>query len=1709
MSKNVATGATRCVAQELEEEVVISGIAGRFPESDNVRMLETNLFNKIDLITDDDRRWTTDHKDVPHRTGKINNLSKFDALFFGVSAQQADVMDPIGRMLMEHCYEAIVDAGVNPKYLRGTQTAVIAGCSFSEAERSLIYEKPEARGLGLTGCCRAMLSNRIAYWLGVHGPSYTIDTACSTGLVAIEQALRLIRSGRCDQAVVATGNLCLHPTISLQFARLGVLGFDGHCRAFDADAGGYARSESICAVFLQKAKSARRIYATIVNGMTNTDGYKEQGITFPSSKLQSDLFKECYEECGLSPTILSYLEAHGTGTKVGDPEEINAIDNIFCKGRTTPLKIGSVKSNLGHTEPSSGICSIAKVIIAMETGLIPPNLHFTRPREGMVGIEEGRLEVVTEATPWKGGYAGVNAFGFGGVNCHILLKHNTKEKINNGAPKDNLPRLVVVSGRTKEAVSTILDDVQNRAVDVEYVKLLHDIYVDEIQNHLYRGYTIVGKTKSSQGPIATYSGLKRPVWFVFSGMGSQWPGMGEALMKFPVYARTIEKCHCALKPYGIDLYHILTAKDKKMFDNILNSFLGIAAVQIALIDLLTYVGIVPDNVIGHSVGELGCAYADGCFTAEQTILAAYFRGLASKEAQLIQGSMAAIGRGYNQIKNICPPDIDIACHNSAESCTISGPANSVKTFVAHLQENGVFAKEVPTSNIAYHSRYIMPVGSKLLTYLKRVIPHPKARSAKWISSSVPQSEWSGPVAKFSSAEYHTNNLLSSVLFEESAALIPADAIAIEIAPHGLLQAILKRSMPSTVTNLSLTLRDHEDNAEVFLHGLGKLYNAGLQLQLAKLYPEVQYPVSRGTPMISPIIRWDHSIDWNDHLYAKRFKLGSGEREVDVTPMTDQYAYFAGHVIDGRNLMPATGYLVLIWETFGMMNEHVFTDIPVIFENVKFNRSVILRHAYGILLLITIQQGTGLFEITEDGVSIVTGRIRKMDDTAQEKISDEMLETYNYIDRDVKEDKWMTTDDIYKELKLRGYHYSGLFRGLINTSINGTKGHIAWEDNWVAFMDNILQMRILASDTRDLFVPTSIKKLIIDPMQHEKCISNTSNDRKEIAVRFYKDWDTLISGGHAYMDQAVRGDLSSIHWDVMVSTGRLAFDISAQNRRDCEGMLGLEYSGYDSKGCPVMGITPRRGFSNLVHVDKCFTWPVPEGWTLEDAATVPCVYATAYYALYLKGKMKKGDKVLIHAGSGGVGQAAIHLAFHEGCEIFTTVGTPDKRNFIKKTFPFIDDKHIGNSRNISFEQLILKETKGRGVDIVLNSLADDKLQASLRCLAPLGRFLEIGKFDLMSNNSLGMNIFLKEISFQGVMLDNLMVADSDDKIPLKNLLTSGLRSGVVKPLPRKVYKIDEAETAFRYMAAGKHIGKVLIKIHEDKAQLNTPILAQPRFYCHPGMCYIVVGGLGGFGLELADWLILRGAKHLMLVSRNGLQNGYQRARTELWKSYGTNLSIITGLNISTLADCEFLLKSAEEMAPVDGIFNVAVVLKDGICINQTPESFEQSFKPKAWATENLDRCSRKMCTKLRYFVVFSSISCGRGNAGQTNYGMSNSIMERICEKRVQEGFPGLAIQWGAIGQVGLLANLEKDDKTIVIGGTLQQDLTSCLEVLDNFFLQNIPVVSSMVVAEKNVERVDLTSIVNTVANIIGRNWTSLLETQDYTRHERLPLALCDE
>lgn len=351
-----------------------------------------------------------------------------------------------------------------------------------------------------------------------------------------------------------------------------------------------------------------------------------------------------------------------------------------------------------------------------------------------------------------------------------------------------------------------------------------------------------------------------------------------------------------------------------------------------------------------------------------------------------------------------------------------------------------------------------------------------------------------------------NNLLSPVLFHSALQHIPKNAVCIEIAPHGLLQAILKRSLGKECTNLSLMKRGSDNNVLFMLTNIGKLYSAGSQPQVNKLYRQVSYPVGNGTPMLNSKIKWDHSQKW--HLTKFGSETQSGESVVDVNLAKEEDAYLAGHTIDGRVLFPATGYMTLVWRMFAKMHGSNTDKMAVVLENVVFHRATIMPKDGSVKFGITFFNGTGQFEICESGTLTVSGRIFVPENIENEELPLEPLELQDTVNIE------LDSKDIYKELRLRGYDYGGLFRGVLKADSCGNLGELKWEDNWISFMDTMLQFSILGKDLRELYLPTSIGRIVINPEKHFSWMNQEANKEEgsSIPVYMYKDLNVIKAGG---------------------------------------------------------------------------------------------------------------------------------------------------------------------------------------------------------------------------------------------------------------------------------------------------------------------------------------------------------------------------------------------------------------------------------------------------------------------------------------------------------------------------------------------------------------------------------------------------------------------
>ncbi|XP_077491712.1 fatty acid synthase-like [Amblyomma americanum] len=1089
---------------------VISGISGRFPQAGDLVEFKEKLYAGVDLVTDDEARWPRGLLGVPERMGTIRDLTRFDAQFFSVPPRQADVMDPQLRLLLETTYEAILDAGYDPATLRGRKVGVFVGCYVSDtfAARNSCPDTSD----GYTALCslQSMLSNRISFCFDFRGPSSSADTASSSSMTSLNHAMLALWSGQCDAAIVGGCNLLLNPCSTLNAVKLNMLSPDGRCKTFDKDANGYTRSEAVGAVFLQRESEARRVYARIVHINTSTDGYKIEGPTHPCVRGHETLLRQVYSEAKVDPREVFYVEAHGTGTKAGDPQECGAFSAVLCPpGRKTPLKIGSVKSNMGHSEGSSGITSMAKVILAMETGMIAGNLHFKEPHPNITALRDGSLEVVTETTPFPGGLIGVHSCGVGGTNVHAILESNPGPHVDTlPRQKPGLPRLVLMAGRSRDSLETSLERLASEGPhpDSSYA-LLNKVGQASLKQFPYRGYVVVPVDDSGGKVVKVVEqspSERRPLWFAFTGLGCQWDAMAQQMMQFDLFASSIQRSHDLVQTLGIDLVTMITSQEASSH-TMAPIFVSIVAIQVALVDTLYAMGIQPDGIVGHSLGEIGCGYADGALSAEQALLCAYWRGRCTELGNVSGGAMAVVGLTWEEAQKRCSNGVEAVCHNADDSVTVSGPAQAVAKLVEELTAEKAFARSVDTLNVAFHSSHISSVGPALREAFEKVLPQPEPRSDRWISSSVPESRWNEPIAKNCSADYFLNNFISPVLFREAMLHIPPDAIVVEIAPHCLLQPILRRSMGPASSCVGLMKRNAE-NRSFFLSSLGKLHTLGVQMDLSPLFPPIPWPVPRGTPSIGHLVAWDHTQTW-DVVGWKDSPMCAQPSEELITidlDTNEQDRYLADHQIDGEVLFPLSGYISLVWKCLVKRCGKPFNEVPVLFENVTLHRRTALPTNGSVQFSVSIMYTSGQFEVRQASTVAASGRVRiavEAMSTPDKDLPNAAVETVVYE---------LEAEDVYWELRQRGCQYGPTFKGIIKAGIQNPFGKLRWEDNWVTFIESMLQFSILRNPLRTLTTTYQLQLCHIDPQIQAQAVEKSPECGVDVIYNHQRN--TLRAGG---------------------------------------------------------------------------------------------------------------------------------------------------------------------------------------------------------------------------------------------------------------------------------------------------------------------------------------------------------------------------------------------------------------------------------------------------------------------------------------------------------------------------------------------------------------------------------------------------------------------
>src|SRR5271156_139373 len=746
--------------------------------------------------------------------GFLPDVAGFDADYFGISPREAEAMDPQQRLMLEVAYEALEHAGIATEDLSGVRAAVMMGVYYGEYQTISAANPDTIDAYSATGNAHAVAVGRIAYLLGLRGPAVAIDSACWSSLVTIHLACQSLRLRESDLALAGGVSLILRPETQIAMSKWGMLSPNGRCYSFDAHADGFVRGEGAGVVVLKRLTDAvrdgDRVLAVVRGSAINQDG-RSNGLTAPNTIAQCDVISRALRSADVTAGSVNFIEAHGTGTALGDPIEFEALADLYGRG-DGPCALGAVKTNIGHLEAAAGIAGFIKAALSVQRGQIPPNLHFSQWNPA-IDPSPTRLFVPTELSPWPAEEgprrAAVSSFGLGGTNAHVVLEQGPDPAPVSDADSPSRVTTLTVSGKTDQRISSwsaaLADWMDGDGAGVPLADIAHTV------NHYrarYRRFATVSapdRGEAVAGLRALAAGQPTPgvvgpreaphgsgTVFLYSGQGSQWAGMGQRLLEDePAFAAAVAELEPVfVEQVGFSLRDVLVAGEPVVgIERIQPVLVG---VQLALTALWRSYGVEPDAVIGHSMGEVTAAVVAGALSPADGLKVIATRSkLMSRLAG--QGAMALLELGAEEAEKLVGqyPDITVAVYAAPEQTVIAGPPEQVDAVIAVVDARGRLARRVEV-DVASHHPTVDPILAELrdaLADLKSMTP----RIA--LISTVGQAD-GGAAPKFD-ADYWVVNLRNPVRFSQAVATAAEKhATFVEVSPHPLLSHAINGTLES-------------------------------------------------------------------------------------------------------------------------------------------------------------------------------------------------------------------------------------------------------------------------------------------------------------------------------------------------------------------------------------------------------------------------------------------------------------------------------------------------------------------------------------------------------------------------------------------------------------------------------------------------------------------------------------------------------------------------------------------------------------------------------------------------------------------------------------------------------------------------------------------------------------------------------------------------
>jgi acyl transferase domain-containing protein/acyl-CoA synthetase (AMP-forming)/AMP-acid ligase II/pimeloyl-ACP methyl ester carboxylesterase len=849
--------------REKIRDIAIVGMSCRFPGANNpVEFWELLREGKDTISQVKVNRWQGQEWG-----GFLEKVDEFDPQFFGISPREAQRMDPQQRLLLEVSWEALESAGIAPDKLAGSSTGVFMGMSSSDYSQLQFHYGIPVDAYAGTGNAHSIAANRISYFFDFKGPSLAVDTACSSSLVAVHLACQSLQSGECDRALVGGVNLMLSPELHQTFSQAGMMAADGRCKTFDADADGYVRGEGCGVIVLKGLEDAiaegDNILAVIKGSAIAQDG-RSNGLTAPNGLSQQAVIRQALANAGVEPKDISYIEAHGTGTSLGDPIEVNSLKNVLMENRnlSETCYVGSVKTNIGHLEAAAGVAGLIKTVLCLVNQEIPPHLHL-KQLNPHIDLENTPIAIPTQPQAWikEDGLrlAGVSSFGFGGTNAHVVVEEFTGNwesgvgnRLDRSLIKERFQHIFTISVKTEKALTDLAESYVRFLNSNPEVNLADLCFTANVgRSHFSHRLAIATTSKQELAAKLNafvakedISGLwrsksqankDRRIAWLFTGQGSQYIDMGYKLYQTqPTFRNALDRCSEILEPYlEISLIELIYPQERKsdrswenntnILDETAYTQPAIFALEYSLAQLWLSWGILPSVVMGHSVGEYVAATIAGVFSLEDGLKSIAHRGKLM-QALTDRGEMVAVFATEAQVKEVIQPlasKISIAAINSPQNIVISGEAEAIEKAIALFASLDIKTRQLNVSH-AFHSPLMQPMLAEF------------TKIANEITYSLPKidivSNVTGKLAgaEIATPQYWVDHILQPVRFAPSIEAIGDRDydIFLEIGSKPILLGMGRQCLPKVEGLWLPSLRPRKEDWQQILQSLASLYVNG-------------------------------------------------------------------------------------------------------------------------------------------------------------------------------------------------------------------------------------------------------------------------------------------------------------------------------------------------------------------------------------------------------------------------------------------------------------------------------------------------------------------------------------------------------------------------------------------------------------------------------------------------------------------------------------------------------------------------------------------------------------------------------------------------------------------------------------------------------------------------------------------------------------------